>query len=503
MAGVFVQHVSPRWAALIVSDAALIPTAVLLGVGASLGLDYSDLLVDRTIVAKALVIVAVCHVSLYYGDLYRFGAFGDPRTLFARLTQSLGAALLVLAAAYVVFPKLIIGNGAALMAVAVVIIAVFGSRLLFDSLSRRVRPRERLLIVGVSPAATQLVNELSARRELGVEVVGFIVPDDGPQPEYSVTGANVLGGFDAIPGIVAARQIDRVVVSLADARNRLPMNQLLTMKLHNGITFDHLASVYEEYTGKVAVEYLRPSWIVFSRGFRRSRQTETLKRAFDVTFSAVALICAVPLLLVAAMAVRLTSRGPALYRQERIGYMGRHFTMYKLRSMYEGAEAQTGPVWARPGDARVTRIGRFLRRSRLDELPQLWNVLRGDMSLVGPRPERPVFVLDLTLQLPFYEMRHAVRPGLTGWAQVHYGYGATVDAAVEKLQYDLFYIKNLSLMLDLLTLIKTVRTVVSLKGDVADDRDDAVAVDAGAGERVHRSSQAALSRNLASRGFLR
>jgi sugar transferase (PEP-CTERM system associated) len=235
------------------------------------------------------------------------------------------------------------------------------------------------------------------------------------------------------------------------------------MKL-DGVTFDHLASVYEELTGKIAVENLRPSWLIFSSGFRKSRLLHTGKRLTDIGAALVGLALGAPLMGLVAVAVRLTSPGSVLYRQERVGQHGRVFTVVKFRSMRKDAEAGTGAVWAATNDSRVTPIGRFLRRSRLDELPQLWNVLKGDMSLVGPRPERPEFVRQLTEQIPFYGQRHVVRPGLTGWAQVRYTYGSSVEDALEKLQYDLFYIKNLSLPLDLFIIFSTIKTVILRRG---------------------------------------
>jgi exopolysaccharide biosynthesis polyprenyl glycosylphosphotransferase len=223
--------------------------------------------------------------------------------------------------------------------------------------------------------------------------------------------------------------------------------------------------VYEEYTGKIAVENLRPSWLIFSSGFKKSRLLSASKRFLDITLASIGLVVGLPLMALVALAVRLTSHGAVLYHQRRVGQHGRIFTVHKFRSMRPDAEVESGPVWAsKAGDTRVTPIGSWLRRTRFDELPQLWNVLRGDMSLVGPRPERPEFVTDLTRQIPFYGQRHIVRPGLTGWAQVRYTYGATTEDALQKLQYDLFYIKNLSLALDLFVMASTVKTVVMRKG---------------------------------------
>jgi sugar transferase (PEP-CTERM system associated) len=288
-------------------------------------------------------------------------------------------------------------------------------------------------------------------------------------PDYAKVGQPVLnpgvvGTVEDIPSIVQAMNVDRVVVSLADARGKLSMDKLLEMRLGMGVAFDHLASVYEKYTGKIAIENLRPSWLIFSEGFRKTPALLAAKRALDIVLAALLIVVLSPLMLLVAALVKLTSPGPVLYHQTRVGHQGKPFTVHKFRSMRTDAEATTGAVWAATNDARVTPIGGFLRRARLDELPQLWNVLVGEMSLVGPRPERPEFVEGLTQTIPFYGLRHGVRPGVTGWAQVRYTYGASVEDALEKLQYDLFYMKHLSITLDLLILFLTVKTVILGRG---------------------------------------
>jgi sugar transferase (PEP-CTERM system associated) len=257
--------------------------------------------------------------------------------------------------------------------------------------------------------------------------------------------------------------VDQVVVSLSDARGKLPMEKLLEMKL-DGVSFEHLASVYEKYTGKIAVENLRPSWLIFSDGFKKGRVQNLVKRTLDIGLALIGLALALPIMAAVAIAVKCSSRGPAFYHQGRVGQYGRVFVLHKFRSMRADAEKDTGAVWAQAGDNRVTSVGRMLRRTRLDELPQLWNVLCGHMSFVGPRPERPEFVSSLTRQIPYYGQRHTVRPGLTGWAQVRYTYGASIEDALEKLQYDLFYIKNRTLAFDLFIIAKTLKTVVMRKG---------------------------------------
>jgi sugar transferase (PEP-CTERM system associated) len=290
------------------------------------------------------------------------------------------------------------------------------------------------------------------------------VDPDAARVGESLINPGVIGTIAEVPRIVRERRADRVVVSLADARGKLPMDELLQMKLHLGVQFDHLASVYEQYTGKIAVENLRPSWLIFSEGFRHGRLVFGVKRLLDVLFAGAALILSMPVMAVVALAVRCTSAGPILYHQQRVGENGRIFTIHKFRSMRVDAEAATGAVWSSVGDPRVTTLGRILRRTRLDELPQLWNILRGEMSFVGPRPERPEIVGALTAHIPYYGQRHVVRPGLTGWAQIRHQYGSSTKDALQKLQYDLFYIKHLSIGFDLFVVLETVKTVLVRAG---------------------------------------
>jgi sugar transferase (PEP-CTERM system associated) len=453
-----------RLATLVACETLLILAAVAAAAYLRLG-DWAWEIVGNTEgVLKALLVAAVAQTCLYYADLYDLRLLADRRELFIRSLQALGAAAFALATVYFWLPDLIIGRGVFLISAVLVVAAAFGWRLAFEWLSRRMGPRERLLLVGTNAAAVTLARELFDRRhELGVEIVGFVDPDPAKVGEPLIN-PGVIGTVEDIPSIVRARAVDRVVVSLADARGKLPMDKLLEMKL-DGVTFDHLPSVYEEYTGKIAVENLRPSWLIFSAGFRKSRALAAAKRALDVVASSVGLIVALPIMGLVAVAVKLTSPGPALYHQHRVGRYGRLLTVHKFRSMREDAEAESGPVWAaKGGDPRTTAVGRFLRRTRLDELPQLWNVLKGDMSFVGPRPERPEFVAELKKQIPYYNERLVVRPGITGWAQVRYTYGASVEDALQKLQYDLYYIKNLSIPFDLVIIFETLKTVVLRKG---------------------------------------
>lgn len=455
-----VRSIPPRTLVLIACEGLVILGAI--AIAAHVRLEAVNLTGPDGILGRALLVAFVTQVSMYFGDLYDFRTLSDRRELFVRSVQSLGAASMILAVIYFWLPDLIVGRGVFMIAAILIIGLLVGWRLAFEWTSRHIAPPNRLLLVGTGASAVKLASELFERRELGVDIIGFIDPDPA-RVGAPVINPGVIGTIEDIPAIVRAKAVDAVVVSLSEARGTLPMDKLLEMKL-DGVSFQHLASVYERYTGKIAIENLRPSWLIFSEGFRKSRAQEGFKRLTDVCLSLAGLVVAFPLMAAAALATIATSRGPALYRQQRVGQHGRVFTVYKFRTMRPDAEKETGAVWARANDERVTPLGRMLRRTRIDELPQLWNVLRGDMSLVGPRPERPEFVRSLTDEIRFYGQRHVVRPGLTGWAQVCYTYGASVEDAMEKLQYDLFYIKHRSTALDLFILAKTVKTVVLRRG---------------------------------------
>jgi sugar transferase (PEP-CTERM system associated) len=455
------RRVNGRAAGMIVSETIIIVAVVYLAALIRFGTrDVEFLWLD---LPKALLIAGVTQICLYFADLYDFKVIGDRRELFVRAIQALGATSMILALVYYWSDEeLSIGRGVFILTACMVVTLIFGWRIAFQWANRRVGPRDRLLLVGTSDSAVRLARELYARNDLGVEIVGFIDPDPA-RLGAPVINPGVIGTIEDIPAIVRARAVDQVVVSLSDARGKLPMEKLLEMKL-DGVRFAHLASVYEQYTGKIAVENLRPSWLIFSEGFRKGRAQNVLKRALDVGLAAVGIVLAVPVMLVVAVAVRWSSGSPVLYHQGRVGQYGRVFLLHKFRSMRPDAEKHTGAVWASASDERVTPVGRLLRRTRLDELPQLWNVLCGHMSFVGPRPERPEFVSSLTEEIPYYGQRHIVRPGLTGWAQVCYTYGASVEDALQKLQYDLYYIKNRTLAFDLFIIAKTVKTVLMRRG---------------------------------------
>jgi sugar transferase (PEP-CTERM system associated) len=450
MSWMVARRISRRSLALVTGEACLIAGAVVLSAWLLLGDAAKTVLTADGGGLKAAIVAMVSVLCLYYADFYNLRGVADAREMLARLLRGLAAASFLFALLYYWFPSLAIAPGVYLVTTLVMILVIAVWRVAFDRLGRHLRPHERLLLVGTSRAAVSLAREMYDRRhELGVEIVGFIDPDL-ENVGNPVINPGVIGTIEDIPSIARARAVDRIVVSLDDARGKLPMYKLLEMKLE-GVSFDHLASLYEEYTGKIAVENLRPSWLIFSSGFRNRQWRRILKRGFDILAAIAMLVTLFPLMALIAIANGLASGGRVLHLQQRVGKHGRVFTAYKFRSIQESAETSTV-------------VGRFLRRTRLDDLPQLWNVLVGDMSVTGPRPERPEFVQQLTQEIPFYGQRHVVRPGLTGWAQVRYTYGASVEDALQKLQYDLFYIKNMSMTFDLFIILSSIKTVLLTKG---------------------------------------
>jgi sugar transferase (PEP-CTERM system associated) len=408
---------------------------------------------------KVILVTALCELCFYYNDLYDLTRVHATSDLFVQVLQGTGAAAIALAAVSLLMPSVRLGSGTFLMTLGVLVVAMPLWRVAFNALTNGPRLEERVLVVGTGPLARTVAHQIRAQHDFAYRLVGFI---DDPGGTGSVDAGPVLGAAADLPRIVEAYGIRRIVVGLTDRRGQLPLAELLEAKLA-GVRVEDAQTTYERMTGKILVDDLKPSWLIFSNGFEASRATRFAKRLLDLVGALAGIGLAAPLLLLTALAVRLASPGPVLYRQERVGENGRLFTLYKFRSMQNDAEQGT-PIWAKDQDSRVTQVGRFIRLTRLDELPQFWNVLRGEMSFVGPRPERPFFVEQLAAAIPFYAARHAVRPGVTGWAQVRFRYGASVEDALEKLRYDLYYIKHLSLIFDLTILVDTIKVVICRKG---------------------------------------
>jgi sugar transferase (PEP-CTERM system associated) len=409
---------------------------------------------------KIVLVTALCELCFYYNDMYDLTLVHSPNELLVRVLQGGAAAAFALAFVSLIMPSLIIGQGIFVTSLLLLLVAVPIWRTAFEGLTRDSQLGERVLIVGSGPGARIVADQIRSQHDFSYRLVGML-------EEPAATSAHpvnlpVLGTLADLPRVIAQHDIHRVVVSLGDRRGTFPSRDLLQAKL-SGVRIEDAATTYERLTGKILTEGLKPSWLIFSDGFCASRTTRALKRVVDVMLAGAGLVLAAPLMLVTALLVRIESPGPVLYRQDRVGENGRIFSLFKFRSMRADAEDGT-PIWAKENDERVTRVGRFIRLTRLDELPQLWNVLRGDMSFVGPRPERPYFVEQLAAVIPFYMERHAVKPGATGWAQVKYRYGASIEDAMEKLRYDLYYVKHMSIVFDLTIVIDTVKVILSGKG---------------------------------------
>jgi sugar transferase (PEP-CTERM system associated) len=409
---------------------------------------------------KASILAAFNLLFLYLADLYQLDSRIRRAEVASRLIIAMVASSISTAAIGYVLPSLGLGRLTFIHTFGVVALGCLATRLLWLARVARRKLRHRVLVLGVGPAA-KVLPELQFSPTRPFTILGFL--DDAPDASDGVPrGFELLGKTKDLLNLTDELRPDLVLVALAEMRRALPAEELLECRLQ-GINVEDWPTFYEKQTGKILVTNLRPSWLIFSDGFVKTDTTRIVKRAMDVGLAFIGLVLALPLMIVAACAIKLTSKGPVLFRQQRVGERGRVFVLKKFRSMSVDAEIN-GPVWAAARDPRVTRVGRLLRRTRLDELPQFWNVLAGDMSFVGPRPERPEFVATLQREIPFYMGRHSVRPGITGWAQVRHRYAASIEDSMEKLQYDLYYIKNLSPLLDLVILLSTLQVVLFTRG---------------------------------------
>jgi sugar transferase (PEP-CTERM system associated) len=410
---------------------------------------------------KLLSVAALITFALYLGDLYNMRLGLGRREMIARLLICQGAAGIGIAAVGFAVPSLRLGRFAFFSIVTAATLGLAAWRAAWLSASAHERMKLRVLVVGVGPVARSIA-ELVSTSSRPFTIIGFL--DDALGAVDSLPeGYKLLAKTKDLTAIVEETHPDLLVVAQIERRGQFPAKALLDCRLR-GIQVEDWPTFYEKATGKILVTSLRPSWLIFSDGFVKTRRTEVVKGFLDMSLAFLGLVLALPVMTAVAIAIKLDSRGPILFRQPRLGQNGSVFILNKFRSMRQDAERDTGPVWAQDRDPRITRIGAILRRTRLDELPQLFNVLVGHMSFIGPRPERPEFVYELQKVIPFYMERLSVKPGITGWAQVKYRYGASVDDALQKLQYDLYYIKNLSLFLDLLILLNTVQVVLFARG---------------------------------------
>jgi sugar transferase (PEP-CTERM system associated) len=448
---------------LIASDALLVIVglvcAVVLRFGTR-GIILHYLETPQTLSRFALV-VGVSLLSFYYNDLYDFELMDRPHELSARMLQGYGIACFALAVLYFMAPDLGLGRGIAVIAAPLIMLFTTLWRVIMVRTGILLAGAERLLVVGTSQTGIQLTRKIISQPELNLRVVGFL-DERGENIGKSLVNPGIIGAVRDLEQIVDSHKVQRVVLSLAERRGNMPVRDLLHLRFA-GIEVEDAHTVYERLTGRIILEHLSPSWLILSAGFRKSNLLSLTKRAVDVFCALTGLILASPIFLLTAIAVWLESRGPVLFRQERVGLNEKPFEVLKFRSMFQDSEGET-PRWTADDDDRITRVGRFIRKVRFDELPQLINVLRGEMSLVGPRPERPYFCKVLEEKIPYYGLRHTVRPGITGWAQVRYQYGASVEEAKAKLEYDLFYIKHLSIFLDLAILLETAKVLLWRRG---------------------------------------
>lgn len=448
---------------MLLAEAALVFGAIVGAVYLRLGLEDSHVeLMLRQGFLKAGLATVFCLAAFYLFDLYDFVVMHDRRELVLRLVQALGLAWIALALAFYAFPQLMLGRGISLIALPLALSLMVGWRVSIHWLLGHPDFGEKILIVGSGSLAVEVAREMLERPDAGYRIAGFV----GTDPELlgkSLINPRVIGLTSELDDVVRREGIDRIIVAMGERRGQLPTNELLQLSLAGTVNIEEGASFYERVTGRVSLNMIRPSWLIFSSRGRQARISGIVRNLVHRLVAFAGALLSLPIAMVTAILIKLDSRGPVLYRQERVGKNGGLFTVMKFRSMRTDAE-KAGPVWASLDDDRTTRVGKIIRKLRIDEIPQFWNILRGDMDFVGPRPERPHFVSQLAEEIPYYEQRHLIAPGLTGWAQIKYPYGASIEDARQKLQYDLYYIKNQSLMLDAIILFETVKIIMFGRG---------------------------------------
>jgi sugar transferase (PEP-CTERM system associated) len=448
---------------LIFAEAVLVYGAIIGAVYLRVGSENAQYeLIEKYGYWKAAVAGFFCLAAFYLFDLYDFLVMHDRRELVLRLIQALGLAWIALAFSFYMYPGLMLGRGISLIALPLALALMVSWRVSIHWFLGHPDFGERILIVGSGNLAVEVAREVLNRPDAGYRIIGF-VGNDAELLGKSLINPRVIGLTEQLDQIVKRENIDRIVVAMGERRGQLPTNKLLQLSLTGEVNIEEGASFYERITGRVSLNMLRPSWLIFTGRGRQKKLPGLARSAVHWFVALVGAILSLPIVIVTAILIKLESRGPIFYKQERVGKNGRTFVLAKFRSMRVDAE-QDGPVWASKGDSRTTRVGRIIRKIRVDEIPQFWNILKGEMSFVGPRPERPHFVAQLAEEIPFYEQRHLIAPGLTGWAQIKYPYGASIEDARQKLQYDLFYIKNHSLVLDAYIMFDTIKIILFGRG---------------------------------------
>jgi sugar transferase (PEP-CTERM system associated) len=452
-----------RTMGLITAETLIVYGSVLLALYLRLGTWGAQYQLDeRNAWFKIGLAAVVCIIALYFYDLYDFTVMSNRRELMLRLVQALGIAWALLALLFYFIPDLLIGRGVSVISLPLVLIVLLAWRILFHMLTGHPDIGEKVLIVGSGQSAWDTAKAISQRRDAGYRVVGY-VSENGKPINASLPGSKYLGSADDLNAIIKSENVERLVIAIRDRRGNFPTEKLLRMSLAGDVNIEECASFFERVTGQVHLDMLRPSWLIFGGRERNTRLKDFFRDMVHRSMALVGLVVSLPIAALTAILIKLDSTGPVFYRQERVGKNGKPFVVIKFRSMKTDAE-KDGPVWATDDDDRVTRVGKIIRQIRVDEIPQFWSILKGEMSFVGPRPERQHFISTLAEEVPFYEHRHLVTPGLTGWAQIKYPYGASVEDARQKLQYDLYYIKNQSLTLDMIIVFETIKIVLFGKG---------------------------------------
>ncbi|MGB9605636.1 MAG: sugar transferase, partial [Bryobacteraceae bacterium] len=426
---------------LVVSEALLLTSAYVAASYLVLEVDPAVFLLYDGGLARILIVVASVMLAIHFLDLYS-GRWAASRTALAlELGQAFGFAFLLQALLTYINRNWMLPRWVMITGSPIGLALVLAWRLLYDAVLTQAIGAHRILFLGTNSLVEEIASYLQRHPELGIETAGYL--DDERPAGTELHGARVLGPITAIREAVQRTRPDRIVVGLSERRQRLPLQDLLDLRF-SGLLVEEVATTYEAIRGRIATRELRPAQLIFTGELGPRPAYVRLQTIYSLLLASIGILVTLPLMMLIALAVKLTSRGPVLYRQTRVGLLGRTFTLYKFRSMYRDAEARTGVTWASKDDPRVTPVGRWLRRLRLDELPQFFNVLKGDMAIVGPRPERPEFVKVLAEKIPYYRQRHFVKPGITGWAQINYKYGDSIEDTIVKLEYDLYYIKHLS-----------------------------------------------------------
>ena len=447
---------------LVITEAVILGSAIYLGAGLRFSGDTPLLQTADSLLPTALLFTITMLLLMAAFGLYDIEWRWGIKNLLLRLGLAFGLGLMIMAQMFYFIPSFSLGRGAFLLGFGVSLAGVMLARLGYLQWANLNTLKSRVLVLGTGSRAVR-VEEILAKRgpSCGIHVVGYI-PAGGTH--HFVPHERILQTDAPLSDLVDRHQVNEILLAVRDRRGGgLPIADLLECKLR-GVRVTELSTFFERENGHLQLDSMNASWMILGEGFHQGMLRDTIKRVFDLTVSLMLLAATSPIMLITAILIKLESQGPVFYRQERVGQHGRPFPIFKFRSMRTDAEKDGRPQWAKKNDDRVTRVGRFIRRTRIDELPQVFNVFMGEMSFVGPRPERPYFVADLNRQIPYYGVRHTVKPGITGWAQVRYPYGASIEDALEKLQYDLYYVKNHSLFLDLMILTQTAQVVLLGKG---------------------------------------